>query len=197
LAGVLAVVHVAGPRGRSLRPSQGTHSAAAGLCDDTGSQGEQGLEEADGMRSALISIVVATRIAVSMAWPQGRPADAPSRAARTSAGDDRHGVRQEPARATDPRVVHARQRPFARLRVELRRRQPASPRMGRVVSRIDDTQVWVAAGPANQGLEQFLINLNRSWQVRDPCARPAPPRGGNRPETRWHSHPPGNLAAAL
>jgi NADPH-dependent 2,4-dienoyl-CoA reductase/sulfur reductase-like enzyme len=31
------------------------------------------------MRSALISIGVATLISVSMAWPQGRPADGPSR----------------------------------------------------------------------------------------------------------------------
>src|SRR5712675_779295 len=75
----MAVVHVAGPRGRSLRPSPGTDSAASGLCDGTGSQGERGPEEADGMRTALISIGVATLIAVSTAWPQGPPADAPSR----------------------------------------------------------------------------------------------------------------------
>jgi hypothetical protein len=34
------------------------------------------------MRSALISIGVATLITVSMAWPQGRTADAPSRVLR-------------------------------------------------------------------------------------------------------------------
>ena len=36
------------------------------------------------MRSALISIGVATLIAVSMAWPRGRTADAPSRVPRGS-----------------------------------------------------------------------------------------------------------------
>ncbi len=45
--------------------------------------------------------------------------------------------------------------------------------------------------------DDFIINLNRSWQVRGPCARPAPPRGGNRPETRWRSRPPGSRAAGL
>src|SRR5262249_20539471 len=65
-----------------LRPSPGNDSAAAGLCDGTGSQGERGPQEADGMRSALISIGVATLVAASMAWPQGRTADAPSRVPR-------------------------------------------------------------------------------------------------------------------
>ena len=48
-----------------------------------------------------------------------------------------------------------------------------------------------------QSLERFAINLSRSWQVRDLCARPARPRVGNRPETRWRSRPPGSRAAGL
>ena len=45
-------------------------------------------------------------------------------------GADRPGLRQGPAAAADARVVHAPQRPAARLRVGLLRRQPAGPRLG-------------------------------------------------------------------
>ena len=47
------------------------------------------------------------------------------------------GLRQGPAAAPDPRVVHAPQRPAAGLRVGVRRRQPAGPRLGRV-ARVQD-----------------------------------------------------------
>ena len=43
----------------------------------------------------------------------------------------RRRLRQGPAAPHVPRVVHAPQRPAAGLRVELRRRQPARPRVGR------------------------------------------------------------------
>ena len=46
-------------------------------------------------------------------------------------GAPRPGVRQVPARRAAPRVVPAPERRAARVRVELRRRQPAGPRAGR------------------------------------------------------------------
>ena len=49
---------------------------------------------------------------------------------RHPAGDDRPGVRQAAAGADDPRVVHASERAAPRLRVGIRRRQPAGPRLG-------------------------------------------------------------------
>ncbi|MEJ7663851.1 MAG: hypothetical protein WKG07_32115 [Hymenobacter sp.] len=42
----------------------------------------------------------------------------------------RPGIRQEPAPAAVPRLVHAPQRPAARLRVALSRREPAGARLG-------------------------------------------------------------------
>ena len=47
-------------------------------------------------------------------------------------GGHRPGLRQGPAAPADPRVVHAPERPAAGLRVALRRRQPAGPRLGRL-----------------------------------------------------------------
>ncbi len=47
------------------------------------------------------------------------------------ARDDRPGVREEPAAPADARVVHAPERADPRLRVVVRRRQPAGARVGR------------------------------------------------------------------
>ena len=61
------------------------------------------------------------------------------------AGDGRPRLREGPAAAPDARVVHAPQRPAARLRVGVRRRQPAGARLGRL-ARLRDRSAAHAAG---------------------------------------------------
>ncbi len=57
-----------------------------------------------------------------------------------AAGAGGPGVRQGPARAPDPRVVHPSERPVAGLRVELRRRQSAGARLGHLAGLQDRPQ---------------------------------------------------------
>ena len=61
-----------------------------------------------------------------------------------------------------PRVVHAPQRPAARLRVELRRRQPAGPRLGRA-ARLRDRRRRRLRLPRARVLHKLLLNF--TWWV--------------------------------
>ncbi len=56
------------------------------------------------------------------------------------AGPDRRGVCQASAGAADSRMVHAPQRSASRLRVGIRRRQPAGPCLGRLARLSDRPQ---------------------------------------------------------
>ena len=78
----------------------------------------------------------------------------------------RPGVRQGAADPVAARVVHAPERPAARLRVGVRRREPAGARVGGV-ARLQDRAEASAAWPIAQFLERVFhkLLLNFTWWV--------------------------------
>ena len=79
---------------------------------------------------------------------------------------DRSRLRQAAAGPPAARVVHAPQRPAPGLRVGLRRRQPARPRLGRL-ARLPDRRRRSTARPDRDFLERVFhkLMLNFTWWV--------------------------------
>ena len=139
------------------------------------------------------------------------------RVPRDPVGAPRPGVRQVPAARAAPRVVPAPQRRAARVRVELRRRQPARPRARRAARvrhrrrhrhRVPRAglpeaaaQLHVVAqpsGPRRQQPVRRRLPRARQHQPARPLAPAAPASGSSRPTARrgWRTTPLAMLALA-
>ena len=78
---------------------------------------------------------------------------------------DRSGFRQAPARAAPARVVHAPERPIARLRVQLRRCQSARPRLGLLARLQDDRPPAASATASSCPAASRNCCINFTWWV--------------------------------
>ncbi len=103
-----------------------------------------------------------------------------SRVPYDRAGAGRSGVRETAAGAADSRMVHASERPAARLRVGVRRRQPAGPWVGRLARVSDRPQA--AAEDAQGRPRRSRLSRARVPQADDQLHLVGQPEGCRGPE---------------